>query len=158
MSSDSSKLSLSMNKSSGYTAFFNIFKSLPFATTIFVVRPNAASTATTTTSSSTTTTTTAVVAVFRALVTKSSVPSGPGPVGGGGPGAVDDQRARQEQQAMMDVVITKIISMLVLALLSVLCGLLPLRMLIHSPNIFSRSGRGPLEYFLCGLRLFSGGE
>ncbi|RUS70959.1 hypothetical protein EGW08_021277 [Elysia chlorotica] len=165
MSPDPTKLSPSMNKASSYAALLNALKSLSFAATILITRPNsntASAAATTTPSSSiSSTTTTAVAAVFRAVATKSSVVAPPGSeavgVGVGDQAAVADERARQEQQAMMDVVITKIVSMLILALLSVLCGLLPLRMLIHSPNIFSRGGRGSLEYFLCGLRLFSGG-
>ncbi|GFR79506.1 zinc transporter ZIP3 [Elysia marginata] len=161
MSPYPSKLILFTNKSLNHGAAFNLIKSLRFATTIFITWPNPAGSVSTTTpsSSSSSTTSRAVLAVFRALATKSSaVPSEPGVVGNGPPGAEADQaHDQQEQQNMMDVVITKIISMLILAVLSVLCGLLPLRMLIHSPNIFSRGGRGPLEYFLCGLRLFSGG-
>ncbi|BFZ02325.1 hypothetical protein BsWGS_05364 [Bradybaena similaris] len=56
----------------------------------------------------------------------------------------------------MDVVVTKIISLLILTILSVLCGLLPLRLLLHMPHLFTRS-RNSVDCFLCGLRLFSGG-
>ncbi|CAL1533654.1 unnamed protein product, partial [Lymnaea stagnalis] len=56
----------------------------------------------------------------------------------------------------MDVVVAKIICLLILTILSVLCGLLPLRLLIHTPHLFTRS-RNSVDYFLCGLRLFSGG-
>ncbi|KAI8793060.1 zinc transporter ZIP3, partial [Biomphalaria glabrata] len=56
----------------------------------------------------------------------------------------------------MDVVVAKIICLLILTILSVLCGLLPLRLLIHTPHLFTR-GRNSVDYFLCGLRLFSGG-
>lgn len=57
----------------------------------------------------------------------------------------------------MDVVVAKIICLLILTILSVLSGLLPLRLLIHTPHLFSR-GRNSVDYFLCGLRLFSGGK
>lgn len=57
----------------------------------------------------------------------------------------------------MDVVVTKIISLLILTILSVLCGLLPLRLLLHMPHLFTRS-RNSVDCFLCGLRLFSGGK
>ncbi|XP_005093991.1 PAX-interacting protein 1 [Aplysia californica] len=60
------------------------------------------------------------------------------------------------RQEAMDVVVAKIISLLLLTILSVLCGLLPLRLLIHTPHLFSRN-RNSVDYFLCGLRLFSGG-
>ncbi|GFO34246.1 Zinc transporter zip3 [Plakobranchus ocellatus] len=154
MYSDSRKFRLFMNKSSPLAAFTSLLRSLPFATTLLIVAPEAYSTSTTT-PTTTTTTVAAAVDIFRAIATKAPAPSGSGGVEAANPEVLADPKTRQ-QQDIMDVVVTKIISMLVLALLSVLCGLLPLRMLIHSPNIFNRN-RGPMEYFLCGLRLFSGG-
>lgn len=65
-----------------------------------------------------------------------------------------------EQAAMspedMEVVVAKIISLLVLTLLSVLAGLMPLRLLLHLPQLFTRH-RPTVDYFLCGLRCVSGG-
>ncbi|CAG5123490.1 unnamed protein product [Candidula unifasciata] len=62
----------------------------------------------------------------------------------------------QMREEAMDVVVVKIISLLVLTILSVLCGLLPLRLLIYTPQLFANS-RSAVDYFLCCLRLFSGG-
>ena len=59
-------------------------------------------------------------------------------------------------EAAMDVVVAKIIALLVLTVLTVLCGLLPLRLFIHLPHLFTR-GRNSIDHFLGGLRLFSGG-
>ncbi|KAL8601156.1 hypothetical protein ACOMHN_002963 [Nucella lapillus] len=56
----------------------------------------------------------------------------------------------------MEVVVAKIVSLLVLTLLSVLSGLLPLRLQLHLPMLFTRSRR-TADYFLCGLRCLSGG-
>ncbi|XP_059177560.1 uncharacterized protein LOC131956939 [Physella acuta] len=67
-------------------------------------------------------------------------------------GVLSDSMRREA----MDVVVAKIICLLILTILSVLSGLLPLRLLIHTPHLFTR-GRNSVDYFLCGLRLFSGG-
>lgn len=56
----------------------------------------------------------------------------------------------------MEVVVAKIISLLVLTVLSVLSGLLPLRLLLHAPQLFTVH-RTTVDYFLCGLRCLSGG-
>nr|KAG5696332.1 hypothetical protein BaRGS_027942 [Batillaria attramentaria] len=56
----------------------------------------------------------------------------------------------------MEVVVAKIISLLALTILSVLSGLLPLRLLLHLPQLFTRH-RSTVDYFLCGLRCLSGG-
>ena len=85
--------------------------------------------------------------------TPTSSPSA-GPVTSPGPPATKAAAAAEEA---MDVVVAKIIALLVLTVLSVLCGLLPLRLLIHLPHLFGKA-RNSLDYFLCGLRLFSGGE
>lgn len=63
----------------------------------------------------------------------------------------------QMREDAMDVVVVKIISLLVLTILSVLCGLLPLRLLIYTPHLFAHS-RNTVDYCLCCLRLFSGGK
>ena len=54
------------------------------------------------------------------------------------------------------VVVAKIISLLVLTILSVLTGLLPLRLLLHFPQLFTHH-RQTVDYFLRGLRCLSGG-
>ncbi|XP_067665703.1 zinc transporter ZIP1-like [Haliotis asinina] len=56
----------------------------------------------------------------------------------------------------MEVVVAKIISLVILTILTVLTGLCPLRILMHAPNFLSKN-RQTIEYFLCGLRCFSGG-
>ncbi|XP_071107408.1 zinc transporter ZIP3-like [Haliotis cracherodii] len=56
----------------------------------------------------------------------------------------------------MEVVVAKIISLVILTILTVLTGLCPLRILMHAPHFLSKN-RQTIEYFLCGLRCFSGG-
>ncbi|KAK7116518.1 hypothetical protein V1264_002185 [Littorina saxatilis] len=56
----------------------------------------------------------------------------------------------------MEIVVAKIVSLLVLTILSVLSGLLPLRLLVHFPRFFTHH-RQTADYFLRGLRCLSGG-
>ena len=59
-------------------------------------------------------------------------------------------------RVVLQVVVAKIISLLVLTILSVLSGLLPLRLLLHLPQLFTHH-RQTVDYFLRGLRCLSGG-
>ena len=56
----------------------------------------------------------------------------------------------------MEVVVAKIISLVVITILTVLMGLCPLRILQNSPRFLNRN-RQTIEYFLCGMHCFSGG-